>query len=253
MGPQYQEKHKFNVRDATPVFQNELGKIQQFTTEELPILKNLSLQRIELQPSAILEPKWFVNCNLLGYIIEGQALISILDTGSQMSAFTVKPGQMFHVESGALFHVENIVQQKVVLLFTMRHEHPKDFTLSNSIGAFTDSVLANTFDADSSHFAICARDPKKAKVIVKRDGPPNVPSNAHWPHPNRFDVEEMQAPTRAEGVGSAKKARSQYWKVLKNIAMYSLYIEENGMREVHWHPETGEFIPLHGSATFVYE
>jgi len=237
-------KHKFNIDDARPVFQNEYGSIQQFTTRELPILKNLSLQRIDLQPSAILEPKWFANCNALGYCLSGEILVSILDSASEMSSFTVTPGQMWHVKSGALFHVENIVDEKVVLLLCARHEQPKDFTLSASAGAFTDAVMGNTYDAHSSVFSKCKRS-TQPKVIVKRDGKPEISTNAHWPTPHRFDVEEMQAPTFAEGVGSAKKARSQYWKILSNIAMYSLHVEEDGMREPHWHPDTVEVGYIH--------
>ena len=247
MSPAMQErssKHKFNIHDARPVFQNELGQVQQFTTSEVPMLKNLSLQRIELNAGAMLEPKWFVNCNTLGYILHGKVLVSVLDSASGMASFTCTPGQMFHIKSGALFHVENIVDEQVVLLMCMRHEKPKDFTLSAAAGAFTDSVLANSWDFDASVFKKIERS-TQAKVLVKRQGKPSVPTNAQWPTSYRFDVEEMQAPTYAEGVGSAKKARSQYWNVLTNIAMYSLRIEDEGMREVHWHPETVEMGYIH--------
>lgn len=232
-------KHKINLRDSRPVFQNEHGNVQQFTTNELPLLKNLSLQKIELEKDAILEPKWFVNCNTLAYVINGKTLVRTLDSASDMSCFTVDEGQMFHIHSGALFTVENIGTEKVTLLFCNRHETPHEFTLSASAGAFTDNVLANTFDISPAVFAKSPRD-TKPRVIVKREGPANVPENARWPHPNRFDIEEMQAPTFAPGVGSAKKARSQYWKILTNIAMYSLRVEDEGMREPHWHPETVE-------------
>jgi oxalate decarboxylase len=232
-------KHKINLRESRPVFQNEFGTIQEFTTNELPMLKNLSLQKIELEAAAVLEPKWFVNCNAIAYVIDGNTLVRTLDSASDMSCFTVSEGQMFHVHSGALFTVENITNSKVTLLLCARHEHPKDFTLSASTGAFTDAVLANTYDVESSVFAKYART-TSPRVIVRRDGPPSVPENACWPHPYRFDVEEMQAPTNAPGVGSAKKARAQYWKVLTNIAMYSLRVEDEGMREPHWHPDTVE-------------
>lgn len=232
-------KHKINLRESRPVFQNEYGNVQQFTTSELPLLKNLSLQKIELEKDAILEPKWFVNCNTLAYVIDGNTLVRTLDSASDMSCFTVDEGQMFHVHSGALFTVENVGKDKVTLLFCNRHETPKEFSLSASAGAFTDNVLGNTFDVGPEVFAKHPRN-TKARVIVKRNGPAVVPENARWPHPNRFDIEEMQAPTYAEGVGSAKKARAQYWKILTNIAMYSLRVEDQGMREPHWHPDTVE-------------
>jgi len=232
-------KHKINLRDSKPVFANKHGRIQQFTTSELPLLKNLSLQSVELYEAAILEPKWFVNCNTLAYVIEGKTLVRTLDSASDMSCFTVGEGQMFHVHSGALFTVENVGSGKAHILFCNRHEKPKEFSLSASAGAFTDAVLGNTFDVGPEIFAKHPRT-TEPRIIVKREGPAKVPEHAAWPHPNRFDVEEMQAPTYAAGIGSAKKARSQYWKILTNIAMYSLRVEDEGMREPHWHPDTVE-------------
>ena len=253
-------RHKINLRDSQPVFANEYGSIQQFTTSELPLLKNLSLQTVTLGPAAILTPRWYVNCNVksahpnkltstnhpqtLAYVLSGTTLVRTLDSASAMSCFTVTPGQMFHIHSGALFTVENTSDNSQVdLLFCNRHESPKEFSLSASAGAFTDAVLGNTYDVDSSVFArtaISTLSTTDARTIVKRIGPALVPEHAAWPHPNRFDIEDMQAPTAAPGIGSAKKARSQYWKILTNIAMYSLRIEDEGMREPHWHPETVE-------------
>ncbi|GAB7355312.1 hypothetical protein MBLNU459_g5846t1 [Dothideomycetes sp. NU459] len=195
-------KHKINLRDSRPVFGNEHGTIQEFTTSQLPILKNLSLQRVCFEAGGILEPKWVVNCNVLAYCPEGIILVNILDSASEMASFTVKPGQMFHVKSGALFHIENIVSQKGTVLLAMRHEKPKNYTMAGAAGAFTDAVLGNTFDVESSFFTKIRR-PIDAKVIACRQGVPTIPTNAHWPTPHRFDVEEMQPPTFAEGVGSA--------------------------------------------------
>lgn len=232
-------KHKISLIESQPIFRNEYGSIHQFTDCELPILKNLSLQRIELEAGALLEPKWFVNCNALGYILDGHVHISFLDSASAMGNFTGDPGQMFHINSGALFHIENIGKDKVVVILALRHEHPKDFQLSGSSGAFTDAVLANSFDLKASVFSKSTRS-TKSNIIVARKGEAVIPINANWPHANRFDIEEQQAPTYAPGIGSAKKARSQFWKALSNIAMYSLRVEEEGMREIHWHPETVE-------------
>lgn len=50
-------------------------------------------------------------------------------------------------------------------------------------------------------------------------------------------------------MGSARLARVQFWPALKDLAMYSLRIREDGMREPHWHPITAEMGYMHrGSA-----
>ncbi|TVY87850.1 Oxalate decarboxylase [Lachnellula willkommii] len=37
-----------------------------------------------------------------------------------------------------------------------------------------------------------------------------------------------------------KSARNQFWPALQDISMYALRIEEDGMREPHWHSSTAE-------------
>lgn len=143
-----------------------------------------------------------------------------------------------------MWRVICIVGEQVVLLMCMRHEHPQEFALSAAAGAFTDSVLGNSWDFDASVFKKIERS-TRPKVLVRRQGKPSIPTNAQWPTPYRFGVEEMQVPTFAAGVGAAKEARSQYWNVLTNIAMYSLQIEDEGMREVHWHTETVQMGYIH--------
>jgi oxalate decarboxylase len=175
----------------------------------------------------------------LTYCLEGKVLVSILDSGSEFSTFSISEGQMFHVASGSLHHIENIGDKEAVLIVGFRHEQPEDFSLHGSFGAMSDAVLGNTYDQPASAFAKVARD-TTTRYIVPRKGKAEIPDNAEYPNPHKFDIEAMLPPVAADGVGSAKTARSQYWPALKDIAMYSLRVEEEGMREPHWHPNTGE-------------
>lgn len=85
----------------------------------------------------------------------------------------------------------------------------------------------------------------KEQFIVEREGKPTIPSGAHLPDPHKFNVEGMEPPVNANGVGHVKPARAQFWPTLHNISMYSLYVEEEGMREPHWHPKTAEMGYVH--------
>jgi hypothetical protein len=49
-------KHVFSLENAKPHFESENGSIKKVTVDELPILKNLSIKRLELGPKAIREP-----------------------------------------------------------------------------------------------------------------------------------------------------------------------------------------------------
>lgn len=49
-------KHVYSLENAKPFFQSENGSMTKVTADELPILKNMSIKRLELGPKAIREP-----------------------------------------------------------------------------------------------------------------------------------------------------------------------------------------------------
>jgi hypothetical protein len=49
-------KHVFSLVNHTPYFESENGNMKKVTADELPILKNMSIKRMELGPKAIREP-----------------------------------------------------------------------------------------------------------------------------------------------------------------------------------------------------
>jgi oxalate decarboxylase len=157
---------------------------------------------------------------------------------------------MFHIESGSLHHIENIGDDVAESIICFRHERPEDFSLYASFGAMSDAVLGNTYDMPSADFAAVPRN-TEPKYIVKREGPLNVPSTAHLPNSHKFNVEGMNAPVSSDAA-SARTARSQFWPALQNMSMYSLRVEEEGMREPHWHPSAVEMGYVHkGEARMV--
>jgi oxalate decarboxylase len=236
-------KHVYSLLGAKPFFVSELGSLTRVTAEELPILKNLSIKRLVISPGAIREPHWHVNANELTFCLTGEVLVSVLDSGNEFSNFTLTEGQMFHIPSGSLHHIENIGSKEAVLIVCFRHERPEGFSLHGSFGAMTDAVLGNTYDAPASAFSRIPRD-TTTKYLVAREGKPNIPSTAGLPNSHKYDLEGAQAGVAAP-IGSAKQARSQYWPALKNMSMYSLRVEEDGMREPHWHPSTAEMGYVH--------
>ena len=226
------------LADGELVEESDLGSIQRVTADQLPILSGLSIKRLVLNPGAMRTPHWHANANELTYCVSGTSLVSVLDSGSQFSSFTVGPGEMFHVDSGSLHHIENIGQDAAEFILAFRHERPEDFGFGAAFGAMTDAVLGNTYDLPASDFAKIRRDTTDRRIAA-RTGDPVVPPSAHFNDPHKFAV-EAQSPPVGSAVGSARLARVQYWPALKDLSMYSLRIREDGMREPHWHPITAE-------------
>jgi oxalate decarboxylase len=138
--------HVAALAGAAPVFQSELGSIEQLTAESFPILKRLSIKRILLEPGALREPQWNVNANQLAYVVSGTVLVSMLGNADAFSSFVVGAGQMYHVESGAVYHIENVGDEPAEIIAALRASRPRHFSLQSSFSAMTDAVLGNTYD-----------------------------------------------------------------------------------------------------------
>jgi oxalate decarboxylase/phosphoglucose isomerase-like protein (cupin superfamily) len=231
-------RHATSLTDGEIVEENDLGSIRRVTADSFPILSGMSIKRIMLNPGAMRTPHWHANANELTYCVSGTSLVSVLDTYSKFSSFTVGAGEMFHIDSGSLHHIENIGEDAAELILAFRSERPEDFGLAAAFGAMTDAVLGNTCDLPASDFAKIRRDTTD-RALAARSGDPVVASTAHFDDPHKFAI-EAQSPPIGIAVGSARLARLQFWPALKDLSMYSLRIREEGMREPHWHPITAE-------------
>jgi len=240
-------RHATSLIEGAIVEQSDLGSITQLTADTFPILNGLSVKRLMINPGAMRTPHWHANANELTYCLSGTALVSVLDSASKFSSFTISAGEMFHIDSGALHHIENIGEDRAEFIIAFGSERPEDFGLGASFGAMTDAVLGNTYDLPASDFAAIRRDTVDRKLAV-REGEPAVPPSAYFNDPHKFSV-ESQSPAISLLVGSAHLARVQFWPALQDMSMYSLRIREDGMREPHWHPVTAEMGYVHrGSA-----
>ncbi|MFD6199191.1 cupin domain-containing protein [Mycobacteriaceae bacterium NPDC060252] len=230
--------HAVSLLEGDIVEENDQGSIRRITADNFPILRGMSLKRLVINPGAMRTPHWHANANELTYCVSGTSLVSVLDTGSRFSTFTIGAGEMFHIDSGSLHHIENIGEDAAEFIIAFRHERPEDFGLGAAFGAMTDAVLGNTYDLDAADFAKLRRSTAD-HALAARTGDPVVPATAHHGDPHKFAIEAQQPPISI-AVGSARLARVQYWPALKDLSMYSLRIKEDGMREPHWHPGTAE-------------
>ncbi|MCF6386945.1 cupin domain-containing protein [Mycobacterium sp. MBM] len=239
--------HAISLLDSDDVEQSDLGSIHRVTADNFPILRGLSMKRLVLNPGAMRTPHWHANASELTYCLSGTALVSILDDRSTFSSFIITAGQMFHANSGSLHHIENVGEDVAEFIVAFRSERPEDFGFGATLGAFSDAVLGNTYDLPAADLAKIRRSTVDHRLAA-RTGAAEIPARAYFGDPHKFDVEAQQ-PGLNYVSGNARFARAQFWPILKDISMYSLRVNDNGMREPHWHPSTAEMgYVAHGDA-----
>ena len=230
--------HLRSLRQKPASFTSGSGSITRVDVDDFPVLKRLSLRRLLLSPRGVREPHWHANAHELGYCVSGDHLVTIAGSHSQRDSFTISRGQMFFVPSGALHHIENIGEQEGEMILAFSCEQVEDFGLSGTFGGFSDAVLGNTLGVPASAMAGLHR--SLENTIIGARATPAIPVGQEL-YNNRFKYDlEAAAPPIATAGGSAHTAEATSWPILRDISMFSLRISEQGMRELHWHPETAE-------------
>lgn len=231
-------KHVFHLGETAPQISTPYGARTSVRSDDLSLLERMSLAKLTLEAGGFREPHWHANANELGYCVGGDLLVTIFGDSNAHASFTISSGQMFFVPSGALHAIENVGDTQAELIIVFSHEQPLDFGLSGSVGMLTPAVMGNSWGLPAEALAAL---PKGAEDMFagKVDGPAEVAESASYPNELKLDLEAM-SPRLDNGYGTLRTARLDTWPALDQLAMYSLHIAGDGMREPHWHPVTAE-------------
>jgi oxalate decarboxylase len=231
-------RHVFSLSSQPPRFQGATGSITHMEASELPILRRLSLRHLSLALKGVREPHWHANAHELGYCIHGKALITIAGNHAERESFVVGPGEMFFVPSGAMHSIENIGNEAAEFALAFSHERPEDFGMKAAFSVMSNAVLGNAYDLPAAAFGSFHRSVNGSKIFDLA-GPVAIEDEARHVNPYKYSLESTPAQIDSPA-GSAHTTKASLWPVLRDIAMFSVRITNQGMREPHWHPETAE-------------
>jgi oxalate decarboxylase len=230
--------HFFKFSQEKPHEKTAGGSRTKANIINFPILKGLSLYKLELEVNGVREPHWHANADELGVCVKGSALINLYGNHDAKATFLVNEGDVFLIPSGALHNIENMGETKAEFILCFSHENVEDFCLSNAMGMFTNAVLGNTWALDSSVFKNFSRlsECSFASLVQSK---PLIHEGARYESIYRYRLAETKAILSSDA-GSVRMAKQSFWPILQNQALYTLILTDKGMREPHWHPETAE-------------
>lgn len=231
-------RHVLSLIKQAPRDEGPKGSITHMDASNLPLLRRLSIRRLLLAPQGVREPHWHANAHELGYCVHGEALITIAANHAQRESFVVAAGEMFFVPSGAMHSIENIGEDAAEFVLAFSHENPEDFGMKAAFGAMSDAVLGNTYDLPAAAFSQLDRD-LPGEDILALSKHSLVEGQARHVNAYKYSV-EATPPQIDFPAGTAHTTKAALWPVLRDMAMFSVTISEQGMREPHWHPETAE-------------
>ncbi len=229
--------HSFRLNGISPQNVYRGGTRTDVNQSVFPALKGMALSLLILHPEGFREPHWHPNAHELSYCLEGKAIMTIFSPGAGHDTFIIEPGTLAFVPMGYLHHIQNIGSEPLKMLICFNHEEPQEINLSSSIGSMPFHALGATFHSPSSFFE--GLNPT-VKPIFIGESKQKVPLNLPW-QTNRFkmNVQAMHPQVQTQG-GWVKITNSLLMPTLEGLTMYSLKLENQGVREPHWHPNAHE-------------
>ncbi len=231
--------HSVSLTKLAPDDNTSFGTRRRLTKSTLPILQDLAIYQITIELGCFREPHWHPNCDELGYCLNGMGLVTIFSNGNLHDSFIVERGDMFFVPSGSIHSIENVGKERAEFVVVFSDENPEEFGISGSVGCMSLEVLGNTWGRKAKELAAVTRSLGDAIFEQCTAAAAEIPFSATFANHYKLQLESLP-PTIINEFGSLRVARKNTWPVLRNIAMYSLHIHGNGMREPHWHPECAE-------------
>ena len=116
------------------------------------------------------EPHWHPETAEMGYVLEGQARMTILDPDGTTDTYEIGPGDVYFIPRAYPHHIEDIGAGTFHALIFFDRATPGDIGFRTLVGAFPRDLLATTFgigEPDLPAFPFAEEDP----LIVGRINP----------------------------------------------------------------------------------
>lgn len=231
------QSHLFHLNALSPQHVYPQGTRIDVTQSVFPVLKEMALSLLSVNPMGFREPHWHPNAHELSYCVQGRALMTIFSPGAGHDTFIIEPGCLAFVPMGYLHHIQNIGNEEIKMLICFSDAQPEEINLSSSVGVMPSHVLGSTFNLTASFFEGLHA---SVKPVFIAEGPQETAFSLAW-QVNRFkkNIEAIQP--QIQSLGGTVKLNNQFlMPALEGLTLYSLRLEAKGVREPHWHPNAHE-------------
>lgn len=201
-----------------------------------PALHNMALATIALKKGGVRAPL-ASECQRDDLLRGGEGSDHHFQSGNNRDTFTLSEGEVVYFPRGYIHHIENIHHGMSRFILCYDHSKPEDLDLSESIGSMSAHVLASTFGCKEEVFKRVKKHAKDTFISQRKTIAKPHPSSI--PNHNKFDLERISPQIESKG-GSARIANKINFPQLERLALFSLRIAKNGVREPHWHPNATE-------------
>lgn len=161
---------KYRVETNLAQIEGSAGSARQTKTNLWPALKDMSMYSVRISEVGMREPHWHPQTAEMGYVLEGQARMTILDPDGTTDTYELRSGDVYFIPPAYPHHIENIGLGATHFLIFFDNADPGDIGFRTLVGSFPRDVLAATLGvsrAELPDFPFAEQDP----LLVNRINP----------------------------------------------------------------------------------
>jgi oxalate decarboxylase len=126
-------RSSFSMTELAPVRKTKGGEVRIADSSNFEISKTIAAALVTIHAGGMREMHWHPNADEWLYIIEGQAEVTVFDTGPNAVTQNFNPGDIGYVKRSLGHFLRNTSKQDLVYLEVFRSDHFADVSLSDWI------------------------------------------------------------------------------------------------------------------------
>ncbi len=153
----------FRMAAMQPNKQNKGGRVQIVDSGNFPISKTVAAALVTVEPGGLRELHWHPNADEWQYYIEGQARMTVFNTGPKAQTADFRAGDVGYVKKSLGHYVQNTGRTELQFLEIFKSDRYSEISLSQWLARTPPQMVAQHLNVDP---AVIGRFPKNAPDVV---------------------------------------------------------------------------------------
>ncbi|MBV1833480.1 cupin domain-containing protein [Novacetimonas pomaceti] len=140
------QKVVYHLSDSTPVARNGGGQAQVADSRNFPISKTIAATIELVRPGAMREMHWHPNADEWALVLEGQARMTVFNTGPRAQTADFKPGDIWYIKKSLGHYFENTGNTDFKAITIYKSDRFAEVSLSDWLTHIPPEMVAQTLN-----------------------------------------------------------------------------------------------------------
>jgi len=137
---------KYAIEASAPHVASSAGSARTAQSSNWPVLEGISMFSVRIRDNGMREPHWHPGTAEMGYVLEGEGRMTVLDPDDSAETYSIKAGDVYFVPPAYPHHIENTGGGTLHILVFFSRADPQDIGYRAAAAGYGRSVTAAELD-----------------------------------------------------------------------------------------------------------